>query len=51
MGKERQPTLFWVTARPQICVLQSVSNCFRGSRSLWKGGIVEDGVGIPKFEE
>ena len=49
--KSYSQTLFWVRARLQICVLRSVSNCFRGSRSLWKGGNVEDGVGIPKFEQ
>ena len=38
-------------SRIQICILRSVSNCFRGSRTKWRGGNVEDGVGMPRMED
>ena len=49
--KNYSQTVFWVRARIQICILRSVSNCFRGSRSKWKGGNIEDGAGIPNMNE
>ena len=40
-------TLFWIRARLQICILRSVSNCFRGSRCKWRGSNVEDRAALP----
>ena len=40
-------TLFLIQARLQICILRSVSNCFRGSRCKWRGSNVEDRAGLP----
>ena len=40
-------TVFWIRARFQMCILKSVSNCFRGSRTKWRGGNIEDGAGMP----
>ena len=39
--------VFWVRARLQLCILKSVSNCFRGSRSKWRGGNILDGAAMP----
>ena len=44
-------TVFWVRARLQICILRSVSNCFRGSRTKWRGGNILDGAGMPYFND
>ena len=44
--KSYSQSLFWVRARLQLCILKSVSNCFRGSRTKWKGGNVEDGAAM-----
>ena len=49
--KSQSQTIFWVRARIQICILRSVSNCFRGSRTKWRGGNVEDGVGMLRMED
>ena len=35
MAENQSQTIFWVRARIQICILISVSNCFRGSRTKW----------------
>ena len=43
--------IFWVRARIQMCILRSVSNCLRGSRTKWKGGNVEDAAGLPHLTE
>jgi hypothetical protein len=44
-------TMFWVRARIQICILRSVSNCFRGSRTKWRGGNIEDGAAMPRIDD
>ena len=44
-------TVFWVKARIQVCILRSVSNCFRGSRTKWRGGNIEDGAAMPALVE
>ena len=49
--KSLSQTIFWVRARIQICIIRSVSNCFRGSRTKWRGGNVEDGVGMLRMED
>jgi hypothetical protein len=49
--KSYSQTVFWVRARLQICILKSVSNCFRGSRTKWRGGNVEDGAAMPVIFE
>ena len=45
--KSLSQSIFWVRARLQMCILRSVSNCFRGSRTKWRGGNVEDGAAMP----
>ena len=49
--KQYSKIVFWVRARIQICILRSVSNCFRGSRTKWKGGTVDDGAAIPEITD
>ena len=44
--KSYSQVVFWVRARVQICILRSVSNCFRGSRTKWRGGNILDGPGM-----
>ena len=48
--KSLSQTLFWIRARLQMCILRSVSNCLRGSRTKWRGGNVEDGAAMPFFK-
>ena len=50
-NKNYSQTVFWIRARFQMCILKSVSNCFRGSRSKWRGGNIEDGAGMPYIPE
>jgi hypothetical protein len=35
-------TIGWLRARIQICILRSVSLCFRGCRTKWRGAGIED---------
>ena len=49
--KNQSQTIFWVQARVQICIVISVSKCFQGSRTKWRGGNVKDGVGMPRMED
>ena len=49
--KNYSQTVFWIRARFQMCILKSVSNCFRGSRTKWRGGNIEDGAGMPYIPE
>ena len=39
-------TMSWVRARMQICILRSVSLCFRGCRAKWRGAGIEDNAGL-----
>ena len=39
----------WLKARMQVCILRSVSLCIRGSRTHWRGAVIEDGAQIPTF--
>ena len=39
-------TMSWVRARMQICILRSVSLCFRGCRAKWSGAGIEDIAGL-----
>ena len=45
-NKPYSQTVFWIRARLPVCILKSVSNCFRGSRTKWRGGNVLDGAGM-----
>ena len=49
--KNYSQTVFWKRARFQMCILKSVSNCFRGSRTKWRGGNIEDGAAMPYIPE
>ena len=50
-GEIKAKTKIWVQARLQIIMLRSVSNSFRGSRTSWRGGNVEDSAGMPWMED
>jgi hypothetical protein len=39
-------TVAWVRARMQICILRSVSLCFRGCRVKWRGAGLEDNAAL-----
>jgi hypothetical protein len=41
-------TMGWLRARMQICIIRSVSLCFRGSRTKWRGIGVEDSAALPR---
>ena len=42
ISKPFSQTLFWIRAKLQACILKSVSNCFRGSRTKWRSGYPEN---------
>ena len=39
-------TIGWLRARIQVCILRSVSLCFRGCRTKWRGAGTEDGASL-----
>ena len=39
--------LSYIQARMQICILQSVSLCIRGSRTKWRGAGFTDDAALP----
>ena len=45
-GSPYSKTFAWVRARMQICILRSVSLCFRGSRTKFRDAGIEDGAAL-----
>ena len=43
-------TLCWIRARTQICIMRSVSLCFRGCRTKWRGAGAEDFASLGQIE-